>query len=149
MEGGWTDSAGIRRSRWASTAMRSSSKKAGSFIGMKRFLSAELRKSYALLSPSRSKGSAASLPSAFFSSISTRASAFSEQFDSRYFLSEILLLTVQIAVRGASTLCNALDGPPMAAARQSFALVGAQEFFESPEPPLRITKEARRVQTAF
>jgi hypothetical protein len=56
---------------------------------------------------------------------------------------------MQTAVRGTSTLFDAPDGPPATAARQSFALVGAQDFFETLEPPLRFTKVGRRVQTAF
>jgi hypothetical protein len=75
--------------------------------------------------------------------------AFSEQFDSRYFLGEILPLAMQTAVPGTSTLFDAPDGPPATAARQSFALVGAQDFFETLEPPPRIANVGRRVQTAF
>jgi hypothetical protein len=56
---------------------------------------------------------------------------------------------MQTAVRGTSALLDAPDGTPTAAARQSFALVDAQDFFEPLEPPLRITKVGRRVQTAF
>jgi hypothetical protein len=56
---------------------------------------------------------------------------------------------MQTAVRGVSTLFDAPDGTPTAAAEQSFALVGAQDLFESLEPPPWITKVRRRVQTAF
>jgi len=56
---------------------------------------------------------------------------------------------MQTAVRRAPNLFDALDGTPATAAQQPFALVGTQDFFESLEPPLRITKVGRRVQTAF
>jgi len=56
---------------------------------------------------------------------------------------------MQAAAPGTPTLLAAPDGTTATAARQSFALVGAQDFFESLEPPLRFTKIGRRVQTAF
>jgi hypothetical protein len=52
---------------------------------------------------------------------------------------------MQTTVRGTSTLFDAPDGPPTTAARQSFALAGAQDFFQALEPPLRFAKVVRRV----
>jgi len=56
---------------------------------------------------------------------------------------------MQTTVRGTSTLFDPPDGPPATLARQSFALVGAQDFFDSLEPRPRVAKVWRRVQTAF
>src|SRR5208283_1734356 len=79
MEVGGTDSAGINRSSSASTAIRSSSKKSGSFIGRER-QDLPISEHYSLLKPSASKGSATIFPSAFFKRISTRPSASSSCF---------------------------------------------------------------------
>src|SRR5271157_3353672 len=72
-------SAGKNGSSSASTAIRSSSKKSGSFIGRER-QDLPISEHYSLLKPSASKGSATIFPSAFFKRISTRPSASSSCF---------------------------------------------------------------------
>jgi len=153
---------------------------------MKEFLSAELRKRYALLSPSARRvrrqlaigflqagfprgasassiasgirGKAPRLPQTaswhrrervcglfepahdFFKAhqgalkiwLLGRFQLFRSKFDSRRFLSELLLLAMQTAVRGTSALLDAPDGTPTAAARQFLRAGRRRRIFSSP-----------------
>src|SRR5271157_1688076 len=72
-----------------------------------------------------------------------------QSFGSRRFLREMLLLAMQTAVRGTSTLFDTLDRVPASATWQSFALVGAKDLFNPLEPPPRVAKIGRGMQTAF
>jgi hypothetical protein len=56
---------------------------------------------------------------------------------------------MQTTIRGTSALFYAFDRAPATAAWQSFALVGLKDFFDPLEPPLRVAKIGRGMQTAF
>ena len=61
----------------------------------------------------------------------------------------ILFLTVRTKVSGTAALRDALDLISAAAAWFSFAIVDAKDFFQALEPPVRVAKIGRRMQTAF